>query len=64
MRKNRNRTELRYNCNGIPVNRRISLALLRVMGVDDPFEGRRYDPQFEDALVVVRMPCNRKIIRG
>ena len=51
MRKNRNRTELRYNCNGIPINRRISLALLRVMGVDDPFEGRRYDPQFEDALL-------------
>ena len=64
MRKNRHRTELRYNCNGIPINRRISLALLQVMGVDDPFEGRRYDPQFEDALVVARMPCNKKIIRG
>ena len=38
------------NKNGIPINRRISLALLRVMGVECPFEGRRYDPQFDDVV--------------
>ena len=37
-----------YNKNGIPINRHMSLALLKVMGVDDPFEGRRFDPQFEN----------------
>jgi hypothetical protein len=40
---------LRYNRNGIPINKHVSLALLRVMGVEDPFEGRRYDPQFDVA---------------
>ena len=63
MRKNRHRTELRYNCNGIPINRRISLALLQVMGAGDPFEGKKFDPQFEAVLVVARMPCNKKIVR-
>lgn len=48
MHRKQNRKELtQYNRNGIPINRHISLALLQVMGVDDPFEGRRYDPQFE-----------------
>ena len=50
MRKNPCQTELRYNRNGIPINRHVSLALLQVMGVDDPFEGRRYDPQFDVLL--------------
>ena len=36
-----------YNRHGIPIDAYMSLALLQVMGVDDPFEGRRYDPQFE-----------------
>lgn len=35
------------NKNGIPINKHVSLELLRVMGTEDPFEGRRYDPQFE-----------------
>ena len=39
--------EIQINRNGIPINKQMSLALLQVMGVDDPFEGRRYDPQFE-----------------
>ena len=39
--------QLQYNRNGIPIDRHVSLALLQVIGVDDPFEGRRYDPQFE-----------------
>ena len=37
----------RYNRNGIPIDAYVSLALLQVLGIDDPFEGRRYDPQFE-----------------
>ena len=36
-----------YNRHGIPIDAYMSLALLQVMGVDDPFEGRRYDWQFE-----------------
>ena len=39
--------QLQYNRNGIPIDRHVSLALLKVIGVDDPFEGQRYDPQFE-----------------
>ena len=39
--------EVQVNRNGIPINRHISLALLKVMGVEDPFEGKRFDPQFE-----------------
>lgn len=40
--------QLQYNRNGIPINRYVPMALLQVMGVDDPFEGRRCNPQFED----------------
>lgn len=39
--------QLQYNRNGIPINRHLSMALLRVMGADDPFEGKNFDPQFE-----------------
>ena len=47
MRKKSCQTEMRYNCHGIPINRHVGLAQLQVMGVDDPFEGQRYDPQFD-----------------
>ena len=36
-----------FNRNGIPINKHISLSLLQVMGADDPFEGKKIDPQFE-----------------
>ena len=39
--------ELQFNRNGIPINPYISMALLQVIGVDDPFEGKKFDPQFE-----------------
>ena len=35
------------NKNGIPINKHLSLSLLQVMGADDPFEGKKFDPQFE-----------------
>ena len=40
--------EQRYNRNGIPIDAYISLAMLRVMGVEDMFEGLKWDPQFDD----------------
>lgn len=46
-RRKRKTGEVQVNRNGIPINRHISLALLQVMGIEDPFEGQRYDPQFE-----------------
>ena len=39
-----------YNRHGIPINKYMSLALLQVMGVECPFEGRKYDPQFDDVV--------------
>lgn len=39
-----------YNRHGVPIDAYISLALLRVMGAECPFEGRRYDPQFDDVV--------------
>lgn len=41
----------RCNRNGIPIDAYISLALLRVMGMECPFEGRKWDPQFESVDV-------------
>lgn len=41
---------VQYNKNGIAINRHVPMALLQVMGVDDPFEGKRYDPQFDDVV--------------
>ena len=35
------------NKNGIEINKHLSLSLLQVMGADDPFEGKKFDPQFE-----------------
>ena len=36
-----------YNRHGIEINKHLSLSLLQVMGADDPFEGKKFDPQFE-----------------
>ena len=36
-----------WNRNGIPINRHMSLGLLQVLGAEDPFEGRAFDPQFD-----------------
>lgn len=38
---------LQYNRNGIPIDRYERLDLLQVMGVEDPFEGVKFDPQFD-----------------
>ena len=48
-----------YNRHGIPIDAYISLALLRVMGAECPFEGRRYDPQFDD--VVGGVMCDDRV---
>ena len=38
------------NKNGIEINKHLSLSLLQVMGADDPFEGKKFDPQFDDVV--------------
>ena len=36
-----------YNRHGIEINKHLSLSLLKVQGIDDPFGGKKFDPQFE-----------------
>lgn len=38
---------VQHNKNGIPLNKKMNLALLQVMGIEDPFEGVKWDPQFQ-----------------
>ena len=38
---------IQKNKHGIPINKRLNLELLIVAGAEDPFEGVKWDPQFD-----------------